>query len=90
MAQDNAEKFEIDTTAVWSQCTYCRHMAPAGSLGVAAACKAFPSAIPEAFLSNLADHRKPHEGDDGVTFAPREGTPQATLDRLYAVLDRLD
>lgn len=31
-------------------------------------CDAFPGGIPEAILTNQADHRRPYKGDKGMMF----------------------
>ena len=36
-------------------------------------CAAFPDRIPDDILTSRADHRKPHEGDHGLTFLPKSG-----------------
>jgi hypothetical protein len=82
---------------VASQCAYCKHLAP----GRAAACAAFPSAIPDEVLHNEVDHRRPwidpatgEPGDMGVplersiTFEPRGGVTPDALAALYRRLDR--
>jgi hypothetical protein len=48
-----------------SQCVWCRHRSVDGRR-----CRAFPSGIPEAILSNRHDHRYPYDGDLGMRFAP--------------------
>jgi hypothetical protein len=72
---------------VVSQCRLCRHAAlgPAG-----AACKAFPSHIPDEILQNEADHRLPFEGDDGVRFEPRPDVHPALLANVLRELNALN
>jgi len=79
---DHAEKFLFAGT-VFGQCAYCKHARPKGG------CEAYPQGIPDAFLTNLADHRRPTVGDHGIRFAPRESTPPEVLAALYRVLDQI-
>ena len=37
-------------------------------------CDAFPLGIPDAIVLMEHDHRRPFEGDDGVTFEPIDGS----------------
>lgn len=72
---------------VQTQCVYCRHR----SAGPDQTCTAFPdpARIPDAILTNRADHRGAIEGDHGIRFEPREGVPAADLGRLHRTLDAI-
>lgn len=70
---------------VGTQCVYCRHR----TSGPDQVCAAFPGGIPDAILTNRADHRGPIEGDHGIRFEPRPGVPAADLGRLYRTLDAI-
>jgi len=62
-----------------SQCRFCRHLRgisqPDGTeKSERFNCAAYPQErIPRELLFNLADHRQPFAGDQGVRFAPQEG-----------------
>ena len=49
-------------------CGQCRHMVKGGII-----CKAFPNEIPDEILRGEFIHILPYEGDNGITFEPREG-----------------
>jgi hypothetical protein len=68
---------------VFSQCVYCARRTGATPDG----CDAFPAGIPEAILSNEADHRRPIVGDHGIRFEPRPEVPPEVLAQLGARLD---
>lgn len=68
---------------ILSQCAYCSRLAG----GRGAACLAFAAGIPQAILSNQADHRKPFDGDGGIRFELRPAVPTAIRDQLYRRLD---
>lgn len=62
-----------------SQCATCVHKA-----GGAAACKAYPSGIPEPILDNAVDHRHPYADDGGVRYEPEAGfSPPADWTRPF-------
>ena len=74
MSEARPERFFLDVeqarTLSISQCVYCAHK-HAG----AAACNAFPGGIPDAILRNVADHRQPFPGDNGIRFSKRDDLP---------------
>jgi hypothetical protein len=76
---------------VVSQCMLCARKSRRG--GPTPVCQAFPGAIPEEILDNLADHRKPYPGDTGfdgdehLLFQP---DPAADPGMLAAVMSDLD
>ena len=69
-----------------TQCLYCRHYSRV-SPAVPPGCRAFPGGIPDAILTNSADHRQPFEDDQGVRFEPRDTVPPAILSALFKFLD---
>lgn len=57
-------------------CHYCRHKHKRRST-----CEAYPAGIPEDIRRMEVIHRKPHPGDQGITFQPREDMDKCELDR---------
>ena len=49
-------------------CNKCKHVSKDGQK-----CKAFPKGIPALILDGTRNHRLSIEGDNGITFEPREG-----------------
>lgn len=45
-------------------CEYCQNRYADGTLR----CRAFPDGIPEAIITQEADHRVPFDGDNGILF----------------------
>lgn len=41
--------------------------------GVGAACQAYPDGIPTEILASVVSHMRPHKGDGGLTFMPKQG-----------------
>lgn len=90
-----SDKFSTGSGAVWPQCLLCKHRPRGVSQDV---CRAYPAGIPREILANYADHRKPQEGDSGlsedpsvhVLFEPAPGVDPATLAALYRFLDGLE
>lgn len=66
-------------------CFCCRHRGQKGPNGLT--CEAFPDGIPEAILRNQVDHRRPVEGDRGITFESREDAPDDILTEIKGSLD---
>jgi hypothetical protein len=64
-----------------SMCLVCKYYRKAQR------CEAFPSRIPQTILIGRYDHRKPHNGDHGIKFEPKEGVSK---DELKAILDVFD
>lgn len=65
-------------------CAGCRRLRKR-EFGDVLTCAAFPDRIPDDILDSRADHRKPHEGDHGLTFLPKSGkmaTAAAEIIRL--------
>lgn len=60
---------DVEYVANVPQCLSCVHFTGDGG------CAAFPSGIPEAIYLNLADHRKPFPGDQGIRWSPDEHRP---------------
>jgi hypothetical protein len=99
MSVDSRKRHDDESLGwVASQCASCRHR----SSGPIQACAAFPASIPDVFLSNAADHRKPWinpetggpgdtgvSGDRSITFEPRDDVDPAYLQRLYHQLDKI-
>lgn len=48
-------------------CYNCKHRKPKPGIG-AFFCDAFPAGIPGDIILNVADHRKPFGGDNGIHF----------------------
>lgn len=44
------------------QCLSCKHFYGNGC------CKAYPDGVPEKIKNSSIDHRKPYQGDNGITF----------------------
>jgi len=68
---DNAQRF-VDTDLSFislggAECHKCKHINDDGE-----SCKAFPNGIPEEIIIGDTLHRVPVEGDNGITFEPRE------------------
>jgi hypothetical protein len=64
-----------------SMCLVCKYYRKAQR------CEAFPLRIPQAILIGRYDHRKPHKGDHGIKFQPKEGVSK---DELKTILDVFD
>jgi hypothetical protein len=83
---DRANRFTVDPSGVVvCQCLYCDQY----TIPFHGVCRAFPSVVPLEILANEFDHRKPHEGDQGFQFKPRDGVTEDDLTALYANLDLL-
>lgn len=62
----NLDKFDASGMKVTQpQCHECKHYD--GHLS----CPAFPEGIPSVILMNEISHKKPLEGDNGITFTPK-------------------
>ena len=57
------------TKVEWS-CLICKHKSPNSPLDRFPKCAAFPAGIPFSIIAGVADHRKPHKGDNGIRFEP--------------------
>ena len=53
-------------------CLICRHF----RVDAPVTCNAFPDGIPDEIRLGDFDHRQPYEGDNGITWKPRKGTPE--------------
>jgi hypothetical protein len=84
---DRSDRFAADARdLVITQCVFCRRR---GGDRPGPGCEAFPAGIPDAILTNRADHRRPYSGDGGIRFEPRDEVPPEALARLYGALDAL-
>jgi hypothetical protein len=81
-----SDRFEDTADFVVTQCCYCRH---ANKTADPPTCTAYPSGIPDAILTNRADHRKPQPGDHGIRFEADTGVGAAALARLNEALDKV-
>jgi len=59
------------TTTLRSICLDCIHLHEI--VGIGWTCNAFPFGIPMKIVRVEHDHRRPFEGDHGITFEPIEG-----------------
>lgn len=58
------------------QCMYCARWRSAFGTGITVQkCEAFPKGIPAQIWANLADHREPYDGDNGLHWESRNGAP---------------
>jgi len=64
-----------------SMCLVCKHYRKAQR------CEAFPTRIPQAILTGRYDHRKPHQGDLGIRFQPRDDVSKAELENILRIFD---
>lgn len=57
-------------------CVHCQRFEE-GMRGVPFRCEAYPDGIPEAIISQGADHRNPQPGDHGIRFLMKPGEEAA-------------
>ena len=70
-------------------CLWCRHSHedPDGAPTLIVGCDAFAEGIPNAIFDNEVDHRRPVEGDGGITFVP--SAPRFASAEWSAYIDRM-
>lgn len=68
------------TTTAPPICMYCKHYRRDAEGFV---CGAFPDGIPEAILSNQADHREAVKGDNGIRFESKNKAGTAYAAELF-------
>jgi len=62
-------------------CHYCKRFIKIKP-GPIYLCEAFPNGVPQDILDFKHDHRKPYEGDNGITFEPKEGLEKEAAEYL--------
>jgi len=65
------------TTPLPPICSHCQWLHRPLRMDGKDRCGAFPDGIPRRILDNEADHRKPKDGDRGITFTPRSDNSRA-------------
>jgi hypothetical protein len=73
------------TTGQRPICVGCAHFKPAAATLV---CVAYPAGIPDAILRNVADHRRPQPGDQGIRFRPKSADDAAYAVEIFGPLRR--
>ena len=67
--RDYMEKFSItsEDEVSFPICNDCKHLIIGSTR-----CVAYPNGIPDEIFNNTVDHTKPHTGDGGIIFEPRD------------------
>jgi len=73
---DRAERF-VDTDLSFislggAECHKCKHLNEETNDDGEETCKAFPAGIPDDIIIGDTLHRVPVDGDNGITFEPRD------------------
>jgi len=89
------EEYAMDKLQTFPYCALCKHVRTGVDKWI---CDAFPDGIPDHVLEGIyfltLDHRKPIEGDHGITFEPKESSllvnnVEEVVQFIFEAVDRL-